>query len=62
MNELEKALLDPSDDLLSFYLEIELTADIRRDIEEIRKNAALSTDAGRLRERVLAALQESSDE
>ena len=55
-NLLELALLDPSGIQLDLYLEDASTKEIKIHIEEIRKKAALSTDAGALRERVLAAL------
>ena len=56
MNRLELALLDPTGLQLDFYLEETNTKQIRSDIEAIRKKAALSTDAGALRQRVLAAI------
>ena len=49
MNDLEKALLDSSDNALDFYLEVESTANIRKHIEEIKAKAAGSTDAGRIK-------------
>ena len=56
LNRLELALLDTSNMQLDLYLEDESSANIRADIEQIKKRAALSTPAGELRERILAAL------
>ena len=58
MTRLERALLDPSGVQLDLYLEDTGTLQIMADIEDLRKKAALSTEAGRLRERVLVALSE----
>jgi len=58
MNSLERAMLDPSGIQLDLYLEDTSTLQIMADIAEIRSKAALSTPAGALRERVLAALEE----
>ena len=58
MNDLEKALQDLSDGELDCYLEVTPTHAVRKDIEQIRRNAALTTEAGRLRERLLAVLAE----
>lgn len=57
-NKLEIALLDPSGIQIDFYLEEAKTADIMRDIEEIRLKAALSTPAGALREKIQAVLND----
>jgi hypothetical protein len=56
MNELEKALLG-GHTALDGYLQFVSVEDFRRDIEEIRKKAALSTDAGRLREKIMEVLK-----
>ena len=56
MNELEKALLDCSDDALDYYLEVTKTDEIRKDILEIKKKSVLSTEAGVLRERIMDVL------
>ena len=57
MNELEEALTDCTNTMLDCYLEVTPTAKIRLHIEEIRKKASTSTDAGILRERIIAALE-----
>ena len=53
MNELEEALNSVSNEKLDFYLEVESTSKIRRDIEEIKQKAANETDATRC----IAAIQ-----
>lgn len=58
LNRLELALLDKSGIQLDLYLEDSKTADIMRDIEELRMKAAVSTQAGVLRERIMAVLRE----
>ena len=45
MNELEKALQNPDDSDLDFYLEVTPTAQIRYDITEIKRKASDATDA-----------------
>ena len=55
-NELENALLDTTGVGLDMYLESTGTMKIMADIAEIKQKATLSTAAGVLRERVLAAL------
>ena len=55
-NRLELALLDLSDMQLGLYLEDVTDAQVRRDVEDIRCKAALSTDAGVLREAILSVL------
>ena len=47
MNELEKALRYANNDEFDFYLELTSTESIRRDIEEIRREAADQSDATR---------------
>ena len=56
MNRLEIALLDLSGMQLDIYLEDTETKQIMADIEEIRKKAALSTDAGKLKEQIMDIL------
>ena len=56
MNRLEMALLDKSGMQLDIYLEDTETKQIMADIEEIRKKAALSTDAGKLKEQIMDIL------
>ena len=56
MNNLEIALLDRSGMHLDLYLEDTGTKQIMADIEEIRKKAALSTDAGKLKEQIMEIL------
>jgi len=48
MNRLELALLDTSGIQLELYLEDSKTKDIMADIEEIKRKAASTTDAGAL--------------
>lgn len=62
MNRLEQALLDPTGSQLDLYLEVENTKVIMAHIDEIRIKAALSTEAGRLRERILEALKDENPE
>ena len=45
MNELEKALITQKDSDLDYYLDASPTAQIRIDIEEIKRKAADGTDA-----------------
>ena len=56
LNRLEKALLDDSGVGLDLYLEDTPTMQVMADIEDIKIKAALSTDAGVLREKVRAVL------
>lgn len=56
LNELEKVLLDGGDDSLDFYLEITPTAQVRADIEQIRRRAANTTPAGALIEQMRALI------
>jgi len=49
MNRLEIALLDESGTQLDYYLEDSKTKDIIADIEHIKRKAANTTDAGRLK-------------
>ncbi len=58
MNELEESL--NNDEQLDFYLESVSKKDFRLHVEEIRKKAAISTDAGKLREAILEVLYENS--
>jgi len=55
MNELEIALLGNNEDL-DCYLEMVKTDNLRKHIEEIRKKAAVSTSAGKLREKIMEVL------
>lgn len=61
LNELEKALLDGGDDSLDFYLEITPTAQIRADIEQLRRRAANTTPAGALIESMQALLDQARE-
>ena len=45
MNELERALQNPVNTELDFYLEITPTAGVRNDINEIKRKAADAIDA-----------------
>lgn len=56
MNKLEKALLDETDAALDFYLEDTPTSQVRKDVEQIKNKATMSTEAGRLKKAVLHAL------
>ena len=58
MNELEKALITQSDSDLDFYLDSSPTAQIRIDIEEIKRKAADGTDATRKISAIKSILQE----
>ena len=58
INRLEMALLDPTGIQLDLYLEDEKTLTIMADIEAIRIKAATSTEAGKLREKLLQILNE----
>ena len=49
MNRLELALLDASGIQLDLYLEDSKTKDIMADIEAIKRKAASTTDAGKLK-------------
>ena len=59
MNKLEIALLDVLDDSqLDDYLEISSNHEIRQDIDEIRRNAANTTPAGRVLESLRQLLKQ----
>jgi hypothetical protein len=58
MNQLERALLDLSNNNLDFYLEVTPTVKIREDIEDMRSRQASLTDAGRIRERLREIVRE----
>tara|TARA_R110002167_G_scaffold123493_1_gene302454 strand:+ start:296 stop:499 length:204 start_codon:yes stop_codon:yes gene_type:complete len=60
MNRLELALLDASNMQLDLYLEDEVACEIRAHIEEIRKRAAMSTDAGRMKEAIMGILSDNT--
>lgn len=47
MNLLEKALANPDNEDLNSYLDIEPTAQIRRDVEEIKRKASDESEATR---------------
>ena len=58
LNKLEKALLDDSGGGLDLYLDETPTMQVMADIDDIKTKATLSTDAGVLREKVRAVLDE----
>ena len=58
MNDLEKALTDQTNVALDFYLEDTSTQDVRAHIEEIIAKATVLTDAGKLKAKIQALLQE----
>ena len=59
MNRLELALLDASNMQLDLYLEDEASCEIRAHIEEIKHRAAMSTDAGRMKEAIMEILSDN---
>ena len=59
-NDLEKALAG-TDESLDFYLENEPTHIIRLHIAQIKQKAVISTDAGVLKQRILAALNQGGE-
>lgn len=56
LNNLEMALLDPSNVQLELYIEGSTNEEIRKDIEAIKARATFSTPAGALRARILEVL------
>lgn len=57
LNRLELALLDDTGTQLDLYIEDATTSEIRRDIDDIKRKAALSTPAGELRQKILDVLE-----
>jgi len=52
VNKLEKALASSGNYDLDFYLEVESTDDIRRDIEDIKQKAICNTDSGLIKQKL----------
>lgn len=62
MNKLEEAILSASDDRLDFYLESMTTKEVRADIEEIKRKAAMTTSDGRLKLAILNVIEEAESD
>jgi len=58
LNNLEKALLNNNNYDLDSYLEIESTDNIRRDINDIKQKATISTESGIIKSKLEKLLSE----